>query len=77
MPLKIEKVDLSPANNFEVDEMSFVRSLIYIMKKKAPKFEPWGTAANTGVHAEVRPFGVYYLEKLELVLVVFQLCPYI
>ena len=56
MSLTTEKIDVSSANNLAVDEMSLVRSLMYIKKNKGPKIEPCGTPASTGVHAEIWPF---------------------
>ena len=55
MLLTTEKIDVSSANNFAVDEMPLARSLMYI-KKKSPKIEPCGTPASKGFHGEVWPF---------------------
>ena len=52
MSLTTEKMDVSSANNFTVDEMPSARSLMYIKKNKAPKIESCETLASIGVHAE-------------------------
>ena len=51
----MEKIDVSSANSFTVDERLLPR-LIYIRKNSGPKLEPWGISASIGDHEDAWPF---------------------
>ena len=46
----MEKIDMSSANSFIVDERSLPRSFTYIKKSNDPKIKPWGTPASIADH---------------------------
>ena len=52
----MEKVDVSSANSFMVDERLLLRSFMYIRKNSGPKMEPWGTLTSIGDHEDGWPF---------------------
>lgn len=52
----MEKVDVSPVNNFAIDERLLLRSFMCIRKKIGLKIEPWVTPANTGDHKDTWSF---------------------
>ena len=45
-----EKMDISSAKSFVIDDKFLLRSLIYIKKKRGPKMEPFRTSAIIGNH---------------------------
>ena len=47
-----EKMDVSSAKSFVIDNKFLLRSLIYIKNKKDPKMEPCRTPAIIGNHVE-------------------------
>jgi hypothetical protein len=49
---------VSPANKMGSDKVFIVggRSFIYVMERKGPKIDPWGTSCFTVPHFEVNLF---------------------
>ena len=52
----MEKIDVSSANSFTVDERLLPRSFMYIRNNSGPKIEPWSTLASIGDHEVVLLF---------------------
>ena len=46
--LTLAKSDESSANNFIVEDMLAVKSLMYTKNKRGPRTEPWGTPELSG-----------------------------
>ena len=47
-----DKMDVSSAKSFVIDNKFLLRSLIYIKNKRDPKMEPCGTPTIIGNHVE-------------------------
>ena len=51
----MEKIYVSSAYCFAVDERLLFRSFMHIRKNSGPKTEPWDIAANIGDHKDAWP----------------------
>ena len=51
-----EKIGISLANSFAVDERLWLRSFMNIRKKSDPKIVPWSTPASIGDQEDAWPF---------------------